>query len=181
MTCPSETPPLPVRLYSVQPGMPITQALLSARLGGREQVLATSGDAEGVLWEAPPERVIERCYWVAAPGIESHPRSLTRIRALTDASGALVAWWQRSQVGPHRGGASWQLPVYVPHVSVYGVTSKNAPSWRTVRQLCTDHFIDEVARALGEDPMDYRRRWSRGGETGAGRGGREWAGVGVVV
>ena len=92
------------------------------------------------------------------------PAHLARLRAALDADGWPLAWFQRS-AGPSVADAgAARLAYAIPNVRREFVEVDSpvpAGAWRSVGAgqdaFAVESFIDELARAAGRDPFEYRR------------------------
>jgi hypothetical protein len=139
---------------------------LSLHEGSVRQVEAR-GDAESLLWEAPRERVVQRHYRHPLPGSGPESSGATDLHALVDADGWPVAWWQRFVLGADPWPA-WALPYAIEHQSIHAIEATSGPSApktafahpraQHVKQhvFYIESFMDELAHAMGRDPLAYR-------------------------
>jgi isoquinoline 1-oxidoreductase subunit beta len=91
------------------------------------------------------------------------PALATRIAAAIDEAGNPIAWSQRFLAGPTRNEA-YALPYRIANQSLRTIdfsTHIHTGTWRAVAHTqhayWTECFIDELAKAAGRDPFEYRR------------------------
>lgn len=127
------------------------QAVPSLRPQAPGVLWACLGDAESMLWDAAPGRVVRRQFGL--PHGASGEPALCRIDAMVDASGLPLAWWQH-QCGPARDPAALPLPYGIAHQSYYaGDTGRESAM---PFALYAEMFVDVLAHAARRDPLDFR-------------------------
>jgi isoquinoline 1-oxidoreductase beta subunit len=92
------------------------------------------------------------------------PALASKVRATLDGDGKPVAWEQRFIDTPGIILEGVELPYSIPNQSltvVQSPTHVRGSAWRSVghtqHAFYTESFIDELARAAGRDPFEYRR------------------------
>lgn len=121
---------------------------LNALREGKARHMVNLGDAEGLLWEAPSARVLQRLYPLGS-----------EMRALLGTNGLPVAWWQRYVAAPLRNRI-YRLPYEIANQSIHAIES-HVPRERGTSHaqhgFCAETFVDEMAQAAGQDSYEYRR------------------------
>lgn len=115
---------------------------------GRAHHVVQVGDAEGQLWEAARERLVQRFF--PAGG---------ELRATLGADGRPVAWWQRHMGAPARGSKAYRLPYELPHLSVHAIDldrRRGRSALHAQQAFFVETFIDELAYVADTDPLEYR-------------------------
>lgn len=123
------------------------QLHLQALHSGRAHHVVQVGDAEGQLWEASRERIVQRTF--PAGG---------ELRALLGADGKPLAWWQRHMASPARG-KTYQLPYQLPHLSVHAIEGeqrRGRAAQHALQAFFAETFIDDLASVADTDPLEYR-------------------------
>ncbi len=105
--------------------------------------------------------------WTRADDIQHdyyRPAQVVRLRAALDAEGWPLGWSQRSAGQSVAGEACAELPYAIPDVhSEFVAVDLPVPqgAWRAVGAgqdaFAVECFMDELARAAGKDPVEYRR------------------------
>jgi isoquinoline 1-oxidoreductase beta subunit len=95
------------------------------------------------------------------------PANLTRLRAVLDARGAPLAWFQRI-VGPPLALDGVDLPYAIPNIrEEHVMVDPGIPTgpWRSVgasqNAFVIESFIDELAHAAASDPFTFRQKLLR--------------------
>jgi hypothetical protein len=113
------------------------------------------GSVERVLGNAPRERRVEASY---------HVPVVCRMQAGLNPDGKLLAWSQRYLNAPGRR-EPFSIPYVIPHQSIRAAGSPvpiGQTRWsivdRAQHAFCVESFMDEVAAAAHQDPLEFRRR-----------------------
>ncbi|MEJ2345768.1 MAG: molybdopterin-dependent oxidoreductase [Gammaproteobacteria bacterium] len=136
---------------------------LGGAFGGRLESDAVADAVELAQATGWPVQVL----WTRADDMQHdhyRPPFRARLRGLLDRDGWPLAWWQRG-AGAGVAGEAWaQCPYEIPHLHTEFVavdTPLPAGAWRSVGAgqdaFAVESFIDELARAAGRDPFEYRR------------------------
>jgi hypothetical protein len=114
---------------------------LAALEQGSAREVRRVGDAEGLLWGAPPSRVVRRTMRCGALRNEVH--------VLLDPAGLPLAWWQRCSGAP-AVSPPWTLPYAVRHLTLHAIDGQP-------HGLGVEALIDELAQASGFTPLGFRQ------------------------
>ena len=125
---------------------------LQAVHDGQDTLVAAVGDAEGLLWSAPWNRVL-RLQW-QQPGVMA-----SELHALLDDAGRPLAWWQRSVAARWVNRAGALLPM-APNATLHEVAatvSGLGVAGHDVRARCHESFLRMLADIAGADPQSLQR------------------------
>jgi hypothetical protein len=113
------------------------------------------GSVDRVLSNAPRDRRVEASY---------HVPVVCRLQAALSPDGKPLAWSQRYLNAPGRR-EPFSIPYVIPHQSIRAVggpTPIGQTRWSTIDRsqhaFCVESFIDELAAAAHQDPLEFRRR-----------------------
>jgi isoquinoline 1-oxidoreductase beta subunit len=92
------------------------------------------------------------------------PAHATQLKAILDAQGLPVAWWQRSS-GADMALQMVSMPYDIPNYAEERIVLESplpVGAWRSVgagqNAFMVEGFMDELAHAAGADPLEYRLR-----------------------
>jgi hypothetical protein len=113
------------------------------------------GSVERVLGNTPRERRVEASY---------HVPVVCRLQAALSPDGKPLAWSQRYLNAPGRR-EPFSIPYVIPHQSIRAAGSPvpiGQTRWSIVdhaqHAFCVESFVDEMAAASHQDPLEFRRR-----------------------